>query len=172
MPHPPEFLHHLGRALLGETESERFLYEQYVGFVFHLAKRYCPNEDDAADVAQETMITAFDKLANFDPNKGTFKSWIAKIAIHKALRWNAGVKLHLPIEEWAGMEKALQESDGVSEKAREVVAAFSPEQRKLYELFFELGLAHEEIAELLSITVANSRVRVFRLVKELKKKLL
>lgn len=165
-----DFLKHFEYARGGDPESERAIYEGYVGFAYNLAKRYCPNEDDAADVAQEAMITAFEKLANYHPSKGNFKSWLAKITVNKALRWNSKVKLHMPLEEWAQLEQVLHNEHDAAAQAEEVIETLSKEQRKLYELFFELGLSHAEISEVLRITVANSRVKVFRLVKDLKER--
>ncbi|MDB2473638.1 sigma-70 family RNA polymerase sigma factor [Schleiferiaceae bacterium] len=165
-----DFLKCYESAKEGDPESERVIYEGYVGFAYRLAKRYCPNDDDAADVAQEAMITAFEKIENYNPTKGNFKSWLAKITVNKALRWNSKVRLFIPLEEWTHLEQVLRNEHDSIEKAEEIIKTLSEEQRKLYDLFFELGLSHAEISEVLKITVANSRVKVFRLLKDLKER--
>jgi RNA polymerase sigma-70 factor (ECF subfamily) len=55
-------------------------------FVFYRVGR---NEEVAADVAQETFVTALDKIESFDPERGDMLPWLTYIArncIRKALR--------------------------------------------------------------------------------------
>ena len=94
-----EILEVLECAKNGDARCQRIIYEVITPFIYHLILKYVPNEDDAADLAQETMITAFEKLKNYNSDKGSFKSWTAKIAINKALKWkNSRMSLVSPEE--------------------------------------------------------------------------
>lgn len=165
-----DFLRHLSKALDGNPESEKAIYQGYVGFAFNLAKKYCSCDDDAADVAQEAMITAFEKLSNYNPSKGDFKSYLAKITVHKALRWNSKTKFKIPLEEYVQLERSINDEHVAVSQIGDIIDSLNTEQRNLYELYFQSGFSHAEISEVLKITVANSRIKLFRFVKDLKEK--
>ena len=61
-----EILEVLECAKNGDARCQRIIYEVITPFIYHLILKYVPNEDDAADLAQETMITAFEKLKNYN----------------------------------------------------------------------------------------------------------
>ena len=163
-----QFLQHLPGALRRDTKSERAIYEGYVGFSYQLARRYGFDDDDAADVAQESLIIAFEKLKNYDPQKGNFKSWLAKITINEALRMKRKGKDTVSMEALGLLEQSLKQPDAYRFGRDEVLPLLPPEQKELFSLYFEYGLSHQEVADELDISLANSRVRVHRLVKQLK----
>lgn len=162
---------HIELAQTGNRESQKWIYESYVGFVYNLIRKYISDEDTAADAAQETMITVMDKLKNFDSEKGAFKSWVAKIAIHKALRWIKVFERNQRLEGVIELAQNLTHYEGIRDEVDQLVKGLAPKQREIYKLYFDLDLDHAEIAELLQISQENSRVRVYRLISEIRGKL-
>jgi RNA polymerase sigma-70 factor (ECF subfamily) len=163
-----QFLVQLPGALRREAACERVIYEAHVGYVYQLARKYGFEDDDAADVAQEAMIIAFEKLKNYDPSKGNFKSWLAKITINEALRMKKKTKDTVSMESLGLFEQTLKQTDARSFGLEEVLPRLRPDLHELYTLYFEYGMTHQEVADNLNISLANSRVRVHRLVKQLK----
>lgn len=157
----------LNGALQKNPKYERMLYEEFVGLSYHLARRYDMSDDDAADIAQETMIIAFEKLKNYDPEKGTFKSWVSKITINEALRFKKKASSKVSLETLSSFEKLLKTEDQHSIN-EEILPKLQPDQKELYKLYFEYGMNHQEVADNLNISLANSRVKVHRLVKQIK----
>lgn len=163
-----QFLVQLPGALRREAACERIIYEGYVGYAYQLARKYGFEDDDAADVAQDAMIIAFEKLKNYDPEKGNFKSWLAKITINKALGMKKKAKDTVSMESLGHFEQTLKQTDNRRFGPEEVLPRLNPELHELYTLYFEYGMSHQEVADNLNISLANSRVRVHRLVKQLK----
>lgn len=163
-----QFLKLLPGALKRDVQSERTIYESHVGFAYHLARRYGFSDDDAADVAQEALIIAFEKLKNYDATKGNFKSWLAKITINEALKMKKKARDMVSIEDLAMLEQTLKQTDVRNFNLEEVLPLLNAEQQELYTLYFEYGMTHKEVADNLDISLANSRVRVHRLVRQLK----
>lgn len=163
--------YHIERARKQEKDSQRWIYETYVGFVFNLTRKYLADDDSAADATQETMITVMDKIKNYDEKKGAFKSWIAKIAINNALRWGKIFKGNQRLENLIELAGSIAQHEGIIEEIDYLVKGLPEKHRVIYKLYFDMDLDHSEIAELLEISQQNSRVRVYRLVSELREKL-
>ncbi len=163
--------YHIQRACEKDRESQRWIYETYVMFVFNLTKKYLVDEDVAADATQETMITVMDKIKNFDSNKGAFKSWVGKIAINTALRWTKVFERNQRLEGIIELAGSIGQTDDFLAEVDYLVKGMSPKLKEIYKLYFDMDMDHAEIAELLQISQENSRVRVYRLIKEIRGKL-
>ncbi len=148
--------------------SERLVYEGYVQFAYNLTVRYGFSFDDAADVTQDAMIKAFEKIRLYDPDRGTFKAWLARITIHEALRAKKKVMIDASRESLEKIEKHIIQSEIGDEFTDHIMQHLDETQKELYTLYFEYGMSHKEVAENLDISLANSRVKIHRLVKRIK----
>ena len=68
------------RCRAGEVSAYEELYRAHAGRVaaFFLRSGFAPADSD--DLVQDTFIRAFRSLATFDPDKGSFRVWVAQIA--------------------------------------------------------------------------------------------
>jgi RNA polymerase sigma-70 factor (ECF subfamily) len=73
------------RALEGNDWAEEALYRRHVELVLGTAKRLLGNADEAADVAQDSFLTAFEKLGTLR-DASTFKTWLMQIAVRNVHR--------------------------------------------------------------------------------------
>src|SRR6476620_11146051 len=70
----------LRRAMRGDAQACRRFVERYQSLVHALAYRVLGRASaDAADVAQESFLRAFDALATFDPRGPRVSTWLATI---------------------------------------------------------------------------------------------
>ncbi|MBZ5533368.1 MAG: sigma-70 family RNA polymerase sigma factor [Acidobacteriia bacterium] len=74
----------LTRVLGGDREAFRVLVERYSKMVFSLAFRMTGNEDDAADVVQETFLRAYRGLDRFE-SRSSMATWLFRIATNCSL---------------------------------------------------------------------------------------
>jgi RNA polymerase sigma-70 factor (ECF subfamily) len=163
-----EFELHLVGALRKDADSERAIYEGFVAYVFSIVLKYVSDRDDAADVTQETMIHAFEKLKNYDPNKGQFKSWLAKIAINRSLKWMGKMKNVISLESTGKFIELIHSTDSKERLGDQLKPHLNDSEKELFELYFELNFSHAEIAKALGISISNSRVKIHRIVNYLK----
>lgn len=70
------------RCMNGEEEAFEVLYKAYIRKVYYICLRFLKDEEDAADVAQETFVTAFQKLLSLEKPE-SFGIWISHIASNK-----------------------------------------------------------------------------------------
>lgn len=70
------------KAKKGDGDAFVFLVKQYEITMYRTAKRLLRNDEDVADVMQETIISAYEKLHTLK-NNAYFKTWLYKILINK-----------------------------------------------------------------------------------------
>ncbi|CAB1246361.1 ECF RNA polymerase sigma factor SigW [Clostridiaceae bacterium BL-3] len=66
--------------IIQENQFEKYI-KQYEGLVITICFSFTKNYFDAEDIAQQTFLTAYEKLNKFDGKN--FKAWVAKIAVNK-----------------------------------------------------------------------------------------
>ncbi len=81
----------IGWVLKGNREAFRGLVEAYQDGVFRVCLHVLQSEEQAKDVAQDTFIKAYEKLRQFDAERGSFETWLLTIAWRFSL--NAKKKL-------------------------------------------------------------------------------
>ena len=68
----------IAKSKRGDVESFNMLVLRYQDYIYSIAYRIIGEADGAADVAQDTFLTAYRKLTSF--RGGNFKAWLARIA--------------------------------------------------------------------------------------------
>lgn len=176
----------IARALAGDERAYGELLARYRSRVLGLALRMVQNTDDAADIAQEAFVRAFQALPTFDVTK-SFGAWIAKITAnlcidHFRRRRLALVSLDAPIEAERG-DRAREVADaapiaddllGRSEAERRLdslLASLPPRYRVVVILRYKEDLAYEEIATVLGIPLGTVKARLHRAHHLLKRRL-
>lgn len=67
----------------GDLFAFNELVSLYEGLVYNVSYRVVLNRQDAEDITQETFITGFEKIGQY--NGGSFKSWLLRIATNKSI---------------------------------------------------------------------------------------
>jgi len=143
-----------------------------IGTLYHMLG----NRDDAADLAQDAFVRAFQSISRFR-NESSFSSWIYRIAINTTLNF---IRLRkapaLSLNEWAedveedpawkeliSRESVHKEMDRgeLRERLNEALQKLSKDQRAVVVLHDIEGLRHQEIAKILGCTEATARSRLF-----------
>ena len=116
----------------------------------------------ADDLAQETFLEAFRKMAQFA--HGSFFGWLCAIAYSKFLM-EARKRRFEPLEEADDMAADLPEPESASLTRIDLERAMQrlvPAQRAALTLCFALGLSHEEAAATLNLPLGTLKSHVTR----------
>ncbi|MCA1054251.1 sigma-70 family RNA polymerase sigma factor [Rossellomorea aquimaris] len=70
------------KAKKGDGDAFVSLVKQYEGVLYRTASRLLHNEEDVADVMQESIISAYEKLHTLKKDE-YFNTWICKILLNK-----------------------------------------------------------------------------------------
>jgi RNA polymerase sigma-70 factor (ECF subfamily) len=173
------------RCLAREERAYRELIRRYQTPVVNLAWRITGNQDDAAEVAQETFIRVLRSLHTYDPER-PLKTWLFKIAANLALdtirrRKRRPVSIQdLFDEEEAPIPEAVEPGPGPDaqllgersvERFDELVREMPEHYQAILFLRYREELAYEEIAETLGIPLGTVKVRLHRAHEILRRKL-
>jgi RNA polymerase sigma-70 factor, ECF subfamily len=160
----------LGRIRQGEEEALQQLHRRYAPLVFHLA---CRTVDRAAaeEIVQDTFLAVWRRAADFDPTRGSVRTWLLSIGHHRMLdelrsrsrRPQASGDLLL--DHWAlSAEEPLPDETLWLEYKRdavsEAVAALPEPQRAALRLAFFADLTHEEVAKALKVPLGTAKTRI------------
>jgi RNA polymerase sigma-70 factor (ECF subfamily) len=166
---PRGFRARLERIEAGETSALGELFVEYGDLVYRSALRLTGNTADAEDVTQEVFVRLSGALRGFTGNAASFSAWIRRVAVRQALMHLRTGRRRREVDVDA-VASLLARPDGVLERLTidAALARLSEEHRTVFLLKEVEGYDHAEIAELLSISVANSEVRLHRARRQLR----
>jgi RNA polymerase sigma-70 factor (ECF subfamily) len=156
----------LRRCRKNDRAAQKALYDTYAPEMLGVCFRYTKSLDDAEDVLQEGFVKCFTGLDSFR-GEGPFGGWLRRIMVTTALSYLrkhsryrnqmdfSAPALHPVIEEAA--TPALQAED-LMEYVRKLPTGY----QTVFNLVGIEGYAHEEVAQLLSISVQTSRSQYSR----------
>ncbi|MFQ6039210.1 MAG: RNA polymerase sigma factor [Candidatus Poribacteria bacterium] len=134
---------------------------------------------DAEDVAQDALLTAYEKISNLvDPRK--FRAWLCAIAARKATRRRTQKEKeaqHLQVAAERSMMKsepdiweALAEGE-LHEALHILILELSQVHREAIELYYLQGYSIAEIAKFLDVPIGTVKRRLFDARQKLKAQL-
>lgn len=171
------------QTLAGDATAFEELVERYQGRLFALARHYTRNAVDIEDMVQDTFLKAFRRLESFD-HRSSFYTWIYRIATNTILdvlkrRGRSPIRTVedpeligdvAPVD--APTPTAELEASELSEVTRKVLDEL-PDIFKAVLVMREFdGLAYQEIADNLGISIGTVESRLFRARARFKDKLL
>lgn len=161
-------------AVAGERQAFAALVERHQARVLALLERLTGCREQARDLAQETFVSAYRKLAGFE-HRSAFSTWLHRIACNHAAaagrRRRPVVSLDAPpargrpaiqpVAHVADVSAGLEQED----LARQIAAALGRldgRYREVVILSDMQGTSYEEIAATLDIPVGTVRSRLHR----------
>jgi RNA polymerase sigma factor (sigma-70 family) len=143
-------------------------FNEYKAMVLGISMRYVRCPDDAKDVLQETFISIYRNMHQYDPNK-PIKPWIQRITINSALMYIRKTYRYVLIENEAEFfEESSQDeidenlNEFSQEKLVQLLQNLPDGYRTVFNLYAIDGLNHKEIAEYLEISESTSRTQLLR----------
>jgi RNA polymerase sigma-70 factor (ECF subfamily) len=150
------------------------LFDRFYRLVLKIALRILRDPGEAEDLMQDVFFEIYNKAAQFDPAKGSTKTWIAQYAYHRSLsrRQYLALRKFYDRHQITENEVSALSSEDVSWRGltfrewRSVIeqglAHLSEPQRKTLELFCFQGLLLSEIAERTKQSLPNVRHHYYR----------
>lgn len=157
-----------------DRTSQYALYKEFYSYGMAICRRYSLNDDIAADVLNDGFLKVFTHIDKYDPTK-PFKSWLGRIITNTAIdhyRMNLKFSDHEDVTEHENIGNAATVYDQMAYKdLLTIVQSLSPAYRTVFNLFAIDGYSHDEIAEMLKISVGTSKSNLFKARQKLQEKL-
>ncbi len=150
--------------------AQRALYDKYSQAMYSLAYRITGDFELANDVLQEAFIKVFRHLGDFR-KESTLGAWIKTIVLRTALGKVKKQQHFLP-EESIPADYALDWGDFIeADYLEQAIQDLPPGYRTVFLLIEVEGYTHQEVADLLGISVGTSKSQLFYAKKRLRESL-
>ena len=164
------------KILSGDKVASQELYERHERQWFRLCLRYGKNRSEAQDILQEGLIQVFKDLKQFDPTRGSFRSWSNKAMVNAALRYLKKNQWQQSFEDLSLVSSEKDFSEEILGKITEkeliqVIQQLPSGYRLIFNMYEIEGYAHKEIAKKLNISIGTSKSQLSKAKKVLRQKL-
>jgi RNA polymerase sigma factor (sigma-70 family) len=156
-------------------KAQEEIYLQFSPVLFSICLRYAENYEDAQDVFQEGFIIIFNKIDQFK-FQGSFEGWMKRIMVNLSLE-KLKKKTDVSFEDYQNHiqtphdEEVDFEQDYNYDQLLSTVQELPPQYRQVFNLYVFEEFSHQEISELLQISVGTSKSNLSRARSLLKQKL-
>lgn len=155
-------------------DAQKLLYENYKNVLFTICYKYSNNLEDAEDNLHNTFIEIFTNIEKYK-GLGSFEGWMKRIAINKSIESYKKTYHLTPLyEEKITDVVAIEEYqiEKIELNALLNLIKELPDQYRLVFTLYELDdYSHQEISEMLSISVNTSKSNLHRAKVLLKSKI-
>ncbi|MBT8287261.1 MAG: RNA polymerase sigma factor [Flavobacteriaceae bacterium] len=155
-----------------DTKAQSELYKMFSRKMFALCLKYSRNRAEAEDVLQDSFITIFKKIEQYN-FKGSFEGWLKRITINTALQRYRGQGV-LNIVDEGQIEDLVIEAE-TEDLSIDFLLNCIQELPDRYRLVFNLyaldGYSHKEIANMLEISTGTTKSNLARARMILKNKI-
>lgn len=156
----------IAQSIKGDVKAQMQLYQLYAKQMFNICYRMMQQYEDAEDMTQEAFSEAFRRLSSFR-FESTFGAWLKKITVNKCINELQRKKVDLLfLDDMQVFEKQSDEQNDMPElsveKIREAMNELPNGSRMIFSLYLLEGYDHQEIADILNISVSNSKSQYMR----------
>jgi len=171
----------LTRAQAGDMSAFEELVGRHEEKVYGLALRMTRSEADAAEIAQDTFLSAYQHLGEFR-GEAAFGSWVHRIAANNALMrlrrekvldivsdelagpefTDRGSLAEVPESDWSKRADDKVLDDELGRAIQEATDALPEGYREVFLLKDVEGLSYEEISEMVGISIPAVKSRLHR----------
>jgi len=159
----------LNRIAEGDKNAVQECLKTFGGLVWSLARRMCPNKEDAEDAVQEIFIDIWKNAQRFDAAQASETTFVAMIARRRLIdrlrktnrQPNVDSFEDILVEPSESTDKQIQLSVEAKEAA-EAMKNLRPEQRQILHLSIIQGFSHQEIADALNMPLGTVKTHARR----------
>jgi RNA polymerase sigma-70 factor, ECF subfamily len=153
-----------------DTTALEQLYDRYGGLAFSVAMRVLGDSGRAEDVVQDAFLRLWNSSKQFDPDRGSLRTWLMTAVRNRAIDVLRGRGRHerqereLPVDAVAsgtGSDPWKEVAQNLEREAvQTALRALPPEQRQVVELAYFGGHTFPEIAAMIRVPLSTVKGRM------------
>lgn len=154
----------VARCRKGDRDAQQEIYVRTSERIYRLLLRMTHNADDAFDLAQDTYLRAFARMARFD-GRSSLATWLYRIAVNEALQFlrrSERVRKNLQAE--AVQDRMTDDGERIIARldVEEALTTLSPDDRAILLLRYQEGQDYRQIAQVLQCAEGTVASRLNR----------
>lgn len=156
---------HIQGCIRNERESQKALYKHFYSFAMGICLRYASNRLDAAGILNDAFFKAFKNISKYESTKA-FMPWLGRIITNTAIDYyRANLKFadHVDVNDYENVAHETSVYDKLAyNDLLALVQNLSPAYRTVFNLYAIDGYTHEEIGDILKISIGTSKSNLFK----------
>lgn len=138
--------------------------------IYTVCYMFSKDEDEVADLFQETLINIWKGLSSFSGNDGALRGWIYRVALNTCISLDRKKRLRntIPLTIDVNLFDPAEERALRADQLHRRICKLQPFDRAIVLLWLE-DLPYEEIGQILGISTKNVSVRLVRIREQMKK---
>jgi RNA polymerase sigma factor (sigma-70 family) len=159
-------------VMQGDLDKSAILYERYKKpllnfFLYHCIDTRNTQRDDARDLVQQVFLRLL-KYRHSYREGAMFKAWIYEISRNVLYDYSKKKIFNIGIENMPDIADDDGDTEDQYQNIHRALAQLSEQSREVLVLSRFQNMSYEEVGQVLGITVANVKVRVFRAIQQLR----
>ena len=158
-----------------QRDSQRQLYHRFYAYGMSICLRYGDDEQEAILILNDGFLKVFNNLKKYDLSR-PFKPWFRKILVNTAINHVRKYKKRQLRVDMDAAKHVLDREDILSrinyQELMAMVQSLTIGYRTVFNLYVIDGYKHEEIAEMLGISVGTSKSNLWKARERLKEMVL
>lgn len=152
------------------------LYETYFRRIFLFVYHRVEDRDLASDITAQVFLKALTRIEQFNERGLPFSSWLYRIAINECTDFfRKNKRARVVYVEEPSFHHLFEEMfpddprEELEKKLHMVLQKLKPDELQIIELRYFEDMPFKTVAEVLSITETNAKVRTYRALEKMKK---
>ena len=160
----------LSRLKKQEPTAQKIFYEQNVKRFLSVSKSYVTDIYQAEDCVIKAFCKVFKSIETFR-GEGNLEGWARRILVNECLNFIKSHKTVFYIDDIhpSALEEIHDEITDCNFNAQELLDQLPDAYRMVFNLYVIEGCSHQEISEILNISLSVSKTQLFRAKEKLRK---
>ena len=166
----PADLSLISRLKNKDESALSLLYDQYSGAIYGVILKMIKKEDVAQDILQDTFLTVWNQSHRYDEKKGSFYTWVYRIARNKTLNQLRGQKNVIQMEDLSVYTNKKEEETTIKDFSAlsGSLNKLEPHHKQAIDLVYFQGYTHREAFEEMKVPLGTFKSYVRQALKVLR----
>ena len=141
-----------------------------------VCRKYTIDSDKAQDYCQNGFIKVYNNISKYD-GKGSLEAWVSRVIKNSILDELRKGKIEIDdggdngfdLSKLRSSEDTYEESEHSISEIIGLLKYLAPSYKRAFEMYYLDGLQHNEISEILGITIGTSKSNLYKSKDKLKK---
>ena len=158
----------------GENQYMKEIFKSFYGYVMSISLRYTSDYQEAEELTNDVFMKVYNNIHQYDSAR-SFKNWLSKIAVNTSLDLLRSKKNAISFTEILTDHNAIKSEDEIEiredQEILPILQSLPPRYKIVFNLYVFEEYSHNEIAELLGISIGTSKSNYHRAKKIIIEKL-